>query len=204
MRYSKKRKNDLTGKIRKCAGGFIVAGVVVYAVLNSGSFSDDGPSDEPETAAFPPVISTESGEDITEEAGDQVAEDDQDTEDDSSTTEKEAVATVPVTPPAPLPEPVKLSPEAKLADCLTASGARLYGAEWCHHCQTQKAAFGDAVGRVNYIECADKSAANGQATACRDARIASYPTWIFGDGSRVTGNRPMWELARNSGCEWEG
>jgi glutaredoxin len=97
-----------------------------------------------------------------------------------------------------------LSPEAKLADCLTASGAKVYGASWCPHCRRQKEAFGDAVDRLNYIECVDKTTATGQAVACTEAKITSLPTWIFGDGTRETGRRPLDYLAEKSGCEWDG
>ncbi len=92
---------------------------------------------------------------------------------------------------------------ADLADCLTASGARMYGAYWCPHCQSQKAAFGDAVDRITYVECADEETGD-QVQVCADAKVASYPTWIFGDGSRLTGERSFWELARKSGCDWGG
>jgi len=100
---------------------------------------------------------------------------------------------------APLTEEQRIS---ALADCLTASGTRLYGASWCPHCQNQKAAFGAAMDRIAYVECADAQGENGRSAACAEAKVASYPTWIFGDGTRLTGERSFWELARQSGCEW--
>lgn len=148
MRYSKKKQNSTAGSIRKVAGAFAVAGVLIYAVYNFGI------SDRSDTDASPDM------------------------------TEEERVST--------------------LAECLTASGARLYGAEWCSHCQAQKAAFGEAADLLNFVECADDSAEGGQAEACRDANITSYPTWVFGNGQRITGERSFWELARQSGCEWGG
>jgi len=89
-----------------------------------------------------------------------------------------------------------------LADCLTASGARLYGASWCPHCQNQKAAFGAAADRIAYVECVDAEGENGRSAACVEAKISNYPTWIFGGGTRLIGERSFWELARQSGCEW--
>lgn len=101
---------------------------------------------------------------------------------------------------APLTEEQRV---AALAECLTASGARLYGASWCPHCQNQKAAFGEASGSIVYVECADETSGTGQSAACAEAEITNYPTWIFGDGTRVTGQRQFWELARKSGCGWD-
>jgi glutaredoxin len=91
-----------------------------------------------------------------------------------------------------------------LANCLAESGARMYGASWCPHCVSQKQEFGESIEQVPYVECAVDGNSGGQAQECVKARISSYPTWVFADGSRLTGERPLWELARKSGCEWEG
>lgn len=84
------------------------------------------------------------------------------------------------------------------AKCLTQKGVKMYGAYWCGHCMSQKAAFGDSWKYVNYVECSD---ADGiQTPACRAAGITSYPAWDFGNGSRRGGELSFWELAAISGC----
>jgi len=45
----------------------------------------------------------------------------------------------------------------QLASCLTANGATFYGTERCQHCKDQKKLFGDAVAKVNFVDC-DKNA----------------------------------------------
>lgn len=191
MHYSKKRQASGTGTLRKAAGGLIVAGVLVYAAANAGLLPFWGQED----GAVP--ASGEEGR-VSATTGEGVSP-----TNDGGMPEGDSASAVLAGESAPRPSE-KSSPEAALADCLTASGARLYGAEWCPHCQAQKAAFGDAVGLLNFIECADDSAPNGQSADCAAARINSYPTWVFGDGTRLTGERSMWELARKSGCEWGG
>jgi uncharacterized membrane protein/glutaredoxin len=63
-----------------------------------------------------------------------------------------------------------------LAIHLAEQGVKMYGADWCPHCQDQKALFGAAAKRLPYIECA-LGRAGGQTQECRDAGITNYPTW---------------------------
>ena len=42
----------------------------------------------------------------------------------------------------------------ELAKCLTANGAKFYGAYWCPHCEAQKKSFGVSVKYLPYVECA--------------------------------------------------
>jgi hypothetical protein len=86
-----------------------------------------------------------------------------------------------------------------LADCLTDSGAKMYGAFWCAHCKDQKAAFGSAWSKVNYIECSTADG-QGQTDVCVQAGVKGYPTWEFGDGSRASGKLSFADLAARSGC----
>lgn len=83
-----------------------------------------------------------------------------------------------------------------LAECLTESGAKFYGAYWCSHCQNQKAMFGDAVDSAPYVECEENAA------ECQAAGITGYPTWIFGDGTVMQGAQALETLAEYSGCEY--
>lgn len=90
--------------------------------------------------------------------------------------------------------------EAKLAQCLKDSGATFYGAFWCPHCQTQKKLFGNASKLLPYVECSTPDG-NNQTMACITAKVSSYPTWEFSDGSRETGEVSLDVLAQRSGCE---
>jgi hypothetical protein len=73
---------------------------------------------------------------------------------------------------------------AQLAECLTKNGAKMYGAYWCTHCINQKKAFGSAVSKIDYV--------------------TSYPTWIFADGSKLSGELSFKELSEKAGCAYAG
>jgi len=84
--------------------------------------------------------------------------------------------------------------------CLGQSGAVFYGASWCPHCRSQRMTLGDAMDHVRYIECSDPSDPDRPAAACRSANVHSYPTWIFRDGSRLSGELSLGTLAAKTGC----
>ena len=86
--------------------------------------------------------------------------------------------------------------ELALAECLTESGAKFYGAYWCPQCEDQKAMFGSAIDAAPYVECTEFEA------ECNAAGITGYPTWIFGDGTVVQGSQSFEALASYSGCEY--
>ncbi|MBI4080021.1 hypothetical protein HY414_02230 [Candidatus Kaiserbacteria bacterium] len=83
--------------------------------------------------------------------------------------------------------------------CLKDKGAVFYGAFWCPHCQNTKRLFGSSEKLLPYVEC---STPNGKAQlqVCIDKEIKNYPTWEFADGSRLTGERTLEELAEKTGC----
>ncbi len=86
------------------------------------------------------------------------------------------------------------------AECLTEKGVKMYGAWWCPHCQAQKKLFGSAFSSVDYTECSppgDRS----MLPVCREAGIESFPTWVFPDGTRKTGEQSFTDLAAASQCE---
>jgi uncharacterized membrane protein/glutaredoxin len=66
-----------------------------------------------------------------------------------------------------------------LAVHLADQGVIMYGADWCPHCQDQKAMFGAAAKRLPYVECSMGAQTAGQTAECRNARINTYPTWII-------------------------
>ncbi len=85
------------------------------------------------------------------------------------------------------------------ATCLKDKGAVFYGAFWCPHCQDQKKEFGSSAKLLPYIEC---STPDGQAQTqiCTDKKIEGYPTWIFADGSKLTGKATFEQLADKTSC----
>lgn len=85
------------------------------------------------------------------------------------------------------------------AKCIKDSGATFYGAYWCTHCQAQKADFGRSVQYLPYVECSTPDG-QGQLAVCAEAKIESYPTWEFKDGSRETGQLPLSLIAEKTGC----
>ncbi len=82
--------------------------------------------------------------------------------------------------------PVRTVAVQAVADFLTQSGAKFYGASWCPHCADQKAFFGKAVKSVPYIECSTGGAGTPQTQICIDNKIERYPTWIFANGTKTT------------------
>ena len=94
------------------------------------------------------------------------------------------------------PAPSKYDDFAK---CLTEKGAVFYGAFWCPHCQAQKKAFGSSMQYVSYTECST-SDGNAMLPVCKDKKIEGYPTWIFADGSRESGEVSMEKLAEKTSC----
>ncbi len=87
-----------------------------------------------------------------------------------------------------------------VAQCISDSGAKFYGAFWCPHCQATKAMFGKSAKKLPYIECSEASG-KGQLQVCTDAKIEGYPTWEFADGSRLGGERTMQELVEKTNCQ---
>lgn len=92
--------------------------------------------------------------------------------------------------------PTNLGP---FASCLKERGAVFYGAFWCPHCKNQKTMFGTAVDQLPYVECSTPDG-SGQTAECTAKGIQSYPTWIFDDGSQLTGEIPLQQLADKTGC----
>jgi glutaredoxin len=85
----------------------------------------------------------------------------------------------------------------QLAEHLTATGAQMYGAFWCPHCDTQKQLFGRAVAHIPYVEC-DPEGENAQPQRCQEKGIQGYPTWEI-DGEFYPGVHSLETLAILSG-----
>jgi hypothetical protein len=85
------------------------------------------------------------------------------------------------------------------ARCLTRKGATMYSAWWCPSCRAQLEAFGDSADLLDYVECYVPGTGHPGAD-CEADDIRSYPTWMFRDGSRLTGKLPLRRLAEKTGC----
>jgi len=87
----------------------------------------------------------------------------------------------------------------KLAAYLQKSGAVMYGAFWCPHCQRQKEMFGkEAWGMIKYVEC-DKKGFDGNASKCLKEGIEGFPAWKFKGGKEASGEMPLQQLVKVSG-----
>ena len=85
-----------------------------------------------------------------------------------------------------------------LAERLKQTGAIMYGAYWCPHCQEQKEMFGAAAARLPYVECSPNGPNAPAAPACVAAGVQSFPTWVFVN-DRHSGTLPIDELAQRAG-----
>ena len=98
---------------------------------------------------------------------------------------------------APAPE----DPQTRaLAVYLAKSGAKMYGAYWCPHCQQQKAYFGASAERLPYVECSPDGQRGPQAEECRSQGINSYPTWVI-NGKHIEEVMTLKELAEKTGFQ---
>ncbi|MDA1335105.1 MAG: hypothetical protein O2794_03800 [bacterium] len=95
---------------------------------------------------------------------------------------------------------IKPGPLDNFARCLEENNATFYGAFWCPHCQNQKALFGSSEKHIPYVECSTPDG-KGQTEECSSKDITSYPTWEFGDESRILGEVSIRDLAEKTGCE---
>lgn len=95
--------------------------------------------------------------------------------------------------------PGKSSKLDAFATCLGDKGVKFYGAFWCPHCQAQKALFGASVDKLPYVECSTPDG-NSQNQTCNAEGIESYPTWVFPNGARVSGEQTLEYLSATTSC----
>lgn len=93
-------------------------------------------------------------------------------------------------------EPGKLD---QFAQCLKESGAEFYGTFWCSHCQNQKNLFGSSKEYLPYIECSTVDG-QSQTQVCKDKGIEGYPTWVFKDQTRLSGELSLQTLSEKTQC----
>lgn len=127
------------------------------------------------------------------------------------------------TPPAPTAHPVSVTPSADpavrgpgsaapgagqkpasllVAECLAAKQAKLYGNCYVREFGAQVKVFGDAIGAVPLVMCLTCMESYGANAECHANKIQDYPTWIFADGTRVTGVLTLGELVKRAGCKF--
>jgi len=94
------------------------------------------------------------------------------------------------------PEPGKYD---EFAQCLTEKGMEFYGTYTCGHCAKVKRDFGSSFQYVNYIEC-HPNGVGADTERCIENEIDRYPTFIFEDGSRMSGELSMEQLSQKTGC----
>ncbi|MCC7432288.1 hypothetical protein IT412_02060 [Candidatus Peregrinibacteria bacterium] len=90
---------------------------------------------------------------------------------------------------------------AKLAQCLTSKGVKMYGAYWCPHCADQKKIFGDDFKLISYQECDDKGP-GGNSQICQDQDIQGYPTWKIPGAKNLEGTQSLEDLAKATNCQY--
>ncbi len=82
----------------------------------------------------------------------------------------------------------------EFAQCLTQKGVKMYGTDWCPHCQNMKELFGSSFQYIDYINC-DKNK-----DTCISEGIRGYPTWKTSDGSAYPGEKTFEQLGEISKC----
>ena len=81
----------------------------------------------------------------------------------------------------------------QFAKDIAASGAVFYGAAWCPHCTDQKELFEDGQVFLPFVEATNPDRTPNQISL--DNEITTYPTWVFSDGSRLTGTQSLEALS---------
>jgi uncharacterized membrane protein len=98
------------------------------------------------------------------------------------------------------PEPEPIGPEdptvRALAEYLADQDVLFYGAEWCPHCQEQKRLFGNSARRLPYVECSVAGPNAPQSSACTQAGVSTYPTWVINGRAIVGQVMSLADLAR--------
>lgn len=95
-------------------------------------------------------------------------------------------------------ELIATAEDAAFGQFLKDKGVVFYGAFWCPHCQRVKKEFGEAVWKPIYVECSTPDGKD-ETSQCKDAKIDSFPTFVFKDGTRQSGEITKDELMKRVG-----
>ena len=85
----------------------------------------------------------------------------------------------------------------RFAQELAGSGTKFYGAAWCPACTAQKELFEDGSNLLPFVEVTNPDRTRNQVGD--DNNIGFYPTWVFGDGTRLEGAQTLETLSQRSG-----
>src|SRR5207253_2996349 len=77
------------------------------------------------------------------------------------------------------------------ARCLSRAGATYYTASWCPYCARQDEMFGASARYLRAVDCTH---------GCQG--ISSFPTWVFANGSRLSGVASLGVLGSRTGCRF--
>lgn len=83
------------------------------------------------------------------------------------------------------------------AKCLTSKGIFMGGTNTCSYCNKQKDLFGNSFKYVDYHNC------DYERAWCNSKGVVRYPTWVFPDGVKYTGEQSLHALSTLSGCKLE-
>ena len=83
------------------------------------------------------------------------------------------------------------------AQALAGSGTQFFGAGWCPECTAQKERFEDGAQFLPFIEVTNPDRSRNQAGD--ENNIDVFPTWVFPDKTRLTGNQTLETLSQRSG-----
>ena len=81
----------------------------------------------------------------------------------------------------------------EFAQCISDTGAKMYGTNWCVHCQNQKVLFGKSFKNVNFVNC------DFSRDECLKAGVSAFPTWIILEKNYV-GELNLKELSKYTNC----
>ena len=84
----------------------------------------------------------------------------------------------------------------QFAKNLTAAGVKFYGAAWCPHCTAQKELFQDGQNDLPFIDVTNPN--HSQKPEFASLNIQEYPTWVFPDGTRLTGTQSLDQISSAS------
>lgn len=83
------------------------------------------------------------------------------------------------------------------AKALTTAGVKFYGAAWCPACTEQKRLFEDGAQFLPFIEVTNADRTLNEIGEANDIEV--FPTWVFPDGTRLTGVQTLSDLSQRSG-----
>lgn len=80
------------------------------------------------------------------------------------------------------------------AQCLTDSGAVMYGTDWCSFCQRQKDLFENSFRLIDSVDC------DRNRRECQVQGVSGFPTWKI-NGQLYPGLQSLERLSELTGCE---